>query len=236
MSEQIFEEDKKGEENVGEERKEASSKEGEGGSEEGSEEAGSAEVDSGETKGEADNSTGDAEAEEAEEGEAESEEKQPLRLELPKDSVLDESHVKELSELASELGLSQEQAQTWLEDRSDIVSEMLENAQEIVEKRAKEDLARASEQWKEELKSDPEVGGDNANETAELAKRFAEAYLPDELVSWLDETGYGNNPGIVKAFRKAAIDLDLAGDDMAKGGNGTSNPKNDSELFYGKSS
>jgi hypothetical protein len=233
MSEEaIFEEDKQGEENATEEREERSTEEGstEEGSEEGSE---SGESESSEE--EADPAAEDAGAEETEEREAESEGEQPLQIELPKDSLLDESHVKELTEVATELGLNKEQAQAWMDDRSELVSEMIENAQSIVEENAKETLKKASAEWKEELKNDSEVGGERLQETAELAKRFAEAYLPKELIDWLDETGYGNQPGLVKAFRQAAIDIGIAGDGIEKGGNYNPKPKSDSELFYGNS-
>lgn len=246
MSEPIFEEDKGGED-AGQEGKEIKSEESSGketGTEEGSgseESSGGSETDRSKEgvrseSEEADNSTEDAEVEESEEGEEESEGEQPLQLSLPEESLLHDDHITEITQRAEELGLSQDQAQEWLNDRSEIVSEMLENAQSIIEKQAREELAEASAAWKEELMNDPDVGGDKISETAELAKRFAEAYLPPELNEWLEETGYGNQPGLVKAFRQAAIDIGIAGDSIVTGGSHSPSPKSDSEIFYGKKS
>ena len=95
-------------------------------------------------------------------------------------------------------------------------------------------MDKASAQWLEDVKNDPEIGGEKANETAELSKRFTEAYFPEDLRKWLDETGMGNHPSAIKAFRQAAEDLQIGGDTFAKGGSSTPARKSDSEVFFGK--
>jgi hypothetical protein len=245
MSETIFQEDSKGEENAtSEERGQEGSQGREEGSTEGSEEAGSeagGEGDEGQTSDQAssDNSTTEVEAEEtkkeeetASEEEVDSEEAE-YEFELPEDSYLSEDYLQELASFAEEKGFSKEQAQEIAVRESNLVDDTLEVAMKTYQEDSEKQLQEASEKWVEELKSDPEIGGDKAGETAELYKRFAEHYFPENLRNWLAETGLGNNYSLVKALRAAAIDLQMGDDSIERGGNITrSKQKSDSELFY----
>jgi len=155
-------------------------------------------------------------------------------LKLPESSSLDQAHVDEIAEFSKKQGLSKDQAQAYLDRESTVIGEVMQNAQKIVEDNNKAAMETASEQWKEELKNDTEIGGDKANESAELSKRFTDAYFPEELKTWLDETGMGNHPGVIKGFRKAALDLGIGDDKVVKDVGRIPKRKSDADLFYPK--
>lgn len=183
---------------------------------------------------ETEGSEGEAQADEGGDGKEE-EAVSEIDIVLPDGSSLDPVHADEIAALGTELGLSSEQAQAWLNRESEIVADMLENAQTIVNEQSQAAMDEISNQWLELLKNDPEIGGDKVAETAELSKRFVESYFPKELQDWLDETGFGNHPEAVRGFYKAAKDLGIGGDKF-EGGNpaGEKAKKSDAELFYGK--
>ena len=155
-------------------------------------------------------------------------------ISLPEGSSLDPVHAEEIATLATELGLDGEQAQAWLNRESEIVADMLENAYTIVNEQSQAAMDEVSSEWLEQVKNDPEIGGDKLAESAELSKRFVESYFPKELQDWLDETGFGGHPEAIRGFYKAALDLGIGGDGFEKGNAaGQAKKKSDAELFYG---
>lgn len=225
MSEEaIFEEDRQGDSNVAETKDESA---GQNTEQTVPEESGTKEAEGAEPGGEAETPDGET-------AETEVVETEEYEISLPEGSSLDPVHVDEIAALATELGLSGEQAQAWLNRESEIVADMLENAQTIINEQSQAVMEEASKQWLEQVKNDPEIGGDKLNETAELTKRFVEAYFPETLRNWLDETGFGNHPDAVRGFYKAAKDLGF-GEDKFDSGNasGQRQKKTDAELFYG---
>lgn len=231
MSEEaIFEEDRQGDSNVAETKDESARQNTEQAV---PEESGTKEAESAELSGEAE--TPDGETAEAENRESdEYEEYEEYEISLPEGSSLDPVHLDEIASLATELGLSGEQAQAWVNRESEIVTDMLHNALTIVNEQSQAAMAEASKQWAEEVKNDPEIGGDKLNETVELTKRLMESYFTEEILNWLDETGFGNHPDAIRGIYKIAKRMGV-GEDKFDSGNapGQSQKKTDAELFYG---
>lgn len=228
MSEKaIFEEDRQGDSNVAETKDESA---GQNTEQAVPEESGTKEAESAELIGEAE--TPDGETSETENSEFDQYEE--YEISLPEGSSLDPVHLDEIASLATELGLSGEQAQAWVNRESEIVTDMLHNALTIVNEQSQAAIAEASKQWAEEVKNDPEIGGDKLNETVELTKRLMESYFTEDILNWLDETGFGNHPDAIRGIYKIAKRLGV-GEDKFDSGNapGQSQKKTDAELFYG---
>ena len=96
--------------------------------------------------------------------------------------------------LFQELGLDQDQAQKLVDfyatkEQSDAVAaqttygEMLTN-------------------WENELKNDADFGGENFDQNIALAKQGLEAFGGAELAKELEDTGFGSNPHLVRAFQR----------------------------------
>ena len=85
-----------------------------------------------------------------------------------------------------------------------------------------------SQKWETEVKSDPEIGGDNYQKTLVDATRAMEQFSTDELRKIFTESGYGSNPDVVRMMAK--IGSQMGEKSMVFGGSG--NGKSDAELLY----
>lgn len=113
-------------------------------------------------------------------------------LELPEGAQLPDTYLEETAALAKEYGLTQEQAKALVERDAAMVAGFQESA---LAKHEAETKA-----WAEQVKSDPEMGGDKFAATQEAARAAVARFGNDELRSWLNDTGFGNHPMAVKFF------------------------------------
>lgn len=117
-------------------------------------------------------------------------------LKLPEKSLLPESAIEDISSYAKEKGLSNEQAQELVNDRNNAITGFVEREQ------AK--LKDMSNKWAEEVAKDKEIGGDALPKNAELAKRVLEKFFPEDVRKFLNDSGFGNHPGLVRGFVRLA--------------------------------
>ncbi len=105
---------------------------------------------------------------------------------------LDDGQVEAASAVFKDLNLTQEQAQKLV----DFQATQMQSQAEAWSKQVKD--------WGDEIKADPEVGGEaydaNAGKARSLIKRFGS----EELSSYLNETGLGNHPHLFKFVLKLA--------------------------------
>jgi hypothetical protein len=87
---------------------------------------------------------------------------------------------------------SNEDAQHLLEEREETLKDLVD-----------EQKAQA-EEWASLAKADKEIGGDKFEENAEIAARFVKKHGSEELSTFLEETGFGNHPVVIKFILKAA--------------------------------
>lgn len=87
-------------------------------------------------------------------------------------------------------------------------------------------------QWQEEVKSDPEVGGDMLPVTRRRIDGFVGKFDKDgSLRALLDEYGYIDHPAVVKFFARAAEAFEPGR--VAPGHSSASAPKTAAEVMYG---
>ena len=60
-----------------------------------------------------------------------------------------------------------------------------------------------TQSWVESLKADKDFGGAAFDTNVQAAQRAVQRFGDAALVQWLEETGLGNNPHLVRAFAKA---------------------------------
>lgn len=68
-----------------------------------------------------------------------------------------------------------------------------------------------NKEWADEVKADPEIGGDNLHGVQQTIGRALDTFGTPELRQALDYTGAGNNPHVVRAFYKMAKALEEGG-------------------------
>lgn len=118
---------------------------------------------------------------------------------LPEGVKLDDAKLGEFKTIAAEAKMPQEHAQKLV----DLYAAEIKQVQEAP-LRAWNDLQK---QWREEVISDPEIGGANLDKNLATIKGGLNALLGEQAKSFfeaLNVTGAGNNPAIVRGLLKAA--------------------------------
>lgn len=111
-------------------------------------------------------------------------------LKLEKDSPLSAEEVEGLISFANEKKLSKELTQALVE-------------RETAQKKAQADaVEKAKDKWLNDVKSDKEIGGDNLKETSVIVKKVFDRFGDEEFASYLENTGLGNHPAVVRFIRK----------------------------------
>jgi len=144
-------------------------------------------------------------------------------LKLPEGALVDKSRVEEISNLAREKGLSNEQAQDLLTRENDAVVKY-HNAQQ-------DHVNKMREDWRKQVVEDKELGGDNLNKNVELAHRALKEFGSDALKQQLESTGLGNHPELVRMLSKVGR---LIGDDkiITTGNSSSMGRKSLEEVLY----
>lgn len=109
-------------------------------------------------------------------------------LKMPEGISLDEAAAKEFTDIAKEAGLSAEQAQKF----ADVVAKMAQ--------RQAEQHAALVASWADNARADKEFGGDKFSENLAVAKTALDKFASPELKAFLDATGFGNHPELIRAF------------------------------------
>lgn len=111
---------------------------------------------------------------------------------LPEGQELEPEATSVFKEAAKADNLSQAQAQRYVDLASGLVERTLKGFQDAGTQRI--------EQWAEQLKTDPEVGGREYEAKVQIALNAVGQFGDEELKQTFTEYGLGNNPAIVRAF------------------------------------
>ena len=116
---------------------------------------------------------------------------EPYEIEAPEGYPITPENLKSLNAHFNELGLTKEQAEKALAYR----------AEQYAAFQASQQAQRKS--WITEIQADKEYGGEKFKETVADAKRaLAQFDEGGTIRTLLEETGYGDNPAIIKVFAK----------------------------------
>lgn len=135
---------------------------------------------------------------------------------------LDTEALKEFEPVAREMNLTNEQAQKLV----DVYPKILAGVQQ----RQVEAWQQTTEQWAADVKADKEIGGDKLPSNLSAAQRALDQFGTPELKTYLNDTGLGNHPDLVKAFVK--IGKAMSEDGMVTGSN--DGQRSAAEVLYGK--
>lgn len=135
---------------------------------------------------------------------------------------LDAEALKDFEPVARELNLTNDQAQKLVDAYPKILAG--------VQQRQTEAWQAQTEQWAADVKADKEVGGDNLTANLSAAQRALDQFGTPELREYLDGTGLGNHPELVKAFIKVGKAMSEDGVITGK----ESGQRSAAEVLYGK--
>lgn len=108
---------------------------------------------------------------------------------------IDAAALEQFEPIARELNLTNEQAQKMVDLYGTKIMPMVQQQQV-------EAWQKTTEQWAADVKADKEIGGDKLTANLSAAQRALEQFGDPELKEYLDSTGLGNHPALVKAFIK----------------------------------
>lgn len=146
-------------------------------------------------------------------------------LAVPEESHLTETEVESLKAYAKDKGLSKDQAQELLNQRHEAKEDLVSGY-----KKEQETLRN---QWLEAAKNDQEFGGQHFAQNVEFAKRSLEKFATPGIVDYLNQTGLGNNPEVIRLFYR--IGKAMSNDSIVNPGSaGGPVKKPIEEVFYGK--
>jgi len=138
-------------------------------------------------------------------------------LKLGENSVLDASDLERIEAIARQQGLSNEDAQAFVDKQQNDVFKIIEERKEA---------------WHKQASMDKDIGGERFAENAELAKRAFDRVAPEGLKAEMERTGYGNHPLVLKMF--VNLGRMMADDKLVQGGSqGGATSKSAAELLYG---
>lgn len=165
---------------------------------------------------------------EAAKAEAKPEVPEKYEFKAPEGVDLDSELVTGFEPFAKEIGLSQEQAQKFVDFYAANILPRIE-AREAAQA---EQWANTVSEWAETAKKDKEYGGDQFDANLAYAARARDKFGTPELKAVLDQTGIGNHPELIRFFIRAGKSLTDDGIHTANTGGGT---RSAAEVLFGNS-
>lgn len=147
--------------------------------------------------------------------------------------TFDEAAFAAIEPVLRDMDLSQEAA-------NKIIGGYAEKVLPVLQQRAETQAAEAGQQliadWAKETLADKEVGGARLEESKALAARTIARFLPDnaegqQFRTFLNESGLGNHPQMMRMLSRIGRDL---GEAKADPGTGGGRPMTTEEKFYGR--
>lgn len=135
---------------------------------------------------------------------------------------LDTEALKDFEPVARDLNLTNEQAQKLVDAYPKILAG--------VQQRQAEAWQAQTEEWAATVKADKEIGGDKLTANLGVAQRALDTFGTPELKEYLNGTGLGNHPELVKAFIK--VGKAMSEDGMVTGKE--NGQRSAAEVLYGK--
>lgn len=143
-------------------------------------------------------------------------------FELPEGVSMADETLEGLKSLAGDLKLDQESA----DKVKDLGVEMLKKW----ETAQSEALEAMRTEWADAAKSDKEIGGAKFDENIAGAKAAMDKFATPELTAFLNESGLGNHPEMIRLFWKLNNQIS---DDALVSGNPAPQPKTRAEILFG---
>lgn len=136
---------------------------------------------------------------------------------------LDTAALEQFEPIARELNLTNEQAQKMVDLYGTKIMPM-------VQKQQAEAWQAQTEEWAATVKADKEIGGDKLTANLGVAQRALDTFGTPALKEYLNGTGLGNHPELVKAFVKVGKAMSEDGVVTGK----ESGQRSAAEVLYGK--
>lgn len=124
-------------------------------------------------------------------------------LTLPKDATIAKPTVDRLATAARGAGLSNDMAQSVLAFVNQEVAAQIE-AQTKAWSPGGEGYQKQVHDYEQAALADAEIGGspEKLKANVEMSRRVLRAFFPESVVTFLENTGFGSNPDVIRGFAK----------------------------------
>lgn len=146
-----------------------------------------------------------------------------FEFKTPDDVEMNEETLTGVRDIAKELGLDNEGAQKVVDLGSKMAQRWAQDLQDA-------HTAQVTE-WGEQAKADKEIGGDKFEQSLADAKAAYDKFATPELTSFLNESGMGNHPEMIRLF--ARLKQQVGDDTLVAGQPAPQGPKTLAERLYG---
>lgn len=154
---------------------------------------------------------------------------------LPEGTSIDKEVLDAIVPVAKEIGLSNEGMSRLA---SVYAEQVLPHVASQVVSQIETDIAATRTQWAADLRAsvegenaDPVYAGAKLADVTRIAAKAIDRFAGEEFRAYLDETGLGNHPAMLKLLFNSGSRI--AEDTGFERGGTTSRPKSDAEIFYG---
>lgn len=121
-----------------------------------------------------------------------------LILKAPEKSALTDTDIKAITEMAKAKGLTQDQAQAFVDREAARLDEHGAN----LTKQNTEAFQGLYRTWSEQVSADKDFGGPKQAATIESARRVVAKYADPEFAKILNETPFGSHPGLIRMLAR----------------------------------
>lgn len=139
-------------------------------------------------------------------------------FDAPEGVSLDATVMDAFSAAAKAANLPQDAAQSILASVAPVIAEQQRAAVEAVRT-----------QWADEARADKEFGGDKLPENLAIAQSALRQFGDESLNTFLNESGLGNHPGVIRMLWK--VGKAIGEDGFVKGGASTNQPRSAQQLY-----
>lgn len=123
---------------------------------------------------------------------------------------------------AAEFGLNKDQAQRLVDLQSKVANEVAEHQNAVYNE--------IVSGWAKQAAEDKEIGGTAHQECLGVARGAVEKFATPEMISFMNETGFGNHPEMVRLFYR--IGKAMGDDNMVGGGGGAAEGLSTADVLY----
>lgn len=153
------------------------------------------------------------------EGDDAAEKPEGYEVPLPEGMELDEEGLAAFNELGKKLEITQEQ----VNELAPFFAERMQKQAESVVDSITTQAEKQSQTWREDSLAADDIGESGVKVAADAIKAFGS----DSLKAWMDETGVGNHPELIRAFMRAGSAI--AQDTLETGDGGGADPADNVE-------
>jgi len=155
-------------------------------------------------------------------------------VKLPEGSKLTAEDLTKFTDAAKINKLSNEEAQAQLNGMSAFAEQIQERSVKTYDQQQFQKNEAQKAEWFKAAQSDPEIGGEKFKESVALATRALDKINDPALMKWLQDSGRGNDPMIIRAF--ARVGRGIADDKTITGGAPINGSKTQTDILYDNAS